>query len=125
ETLYLGKFTASMSPKQFLTVRYGQQKTTAPYGQGPTYAPSARGIVTNSFHSVLASHSYVVSEYKLNEFIFQYADFRDFIGPASTEPSEVFSSGFYIGQNQQTPQTTQQKKYQFKDDFSWTMHGNH
>ena len=125
DTLFTGKFTSNIDPKQYLTVRYGQQKTTAVYGNAPYYAPNARGQVTNTFHSLLASHSYVVTENKLNEFVFQYADFKDVIAPASEDPTEIFPSGFYFGQNINTPQSTQQKKYQFKDDFSFTSGSNH
>ena len=59
----------------------------------------------------------------LNEFIFQYADFGNNIGANSSDPTQFFPNGVSIGQNQNTPQTTQQKKYQFRDDFSWYMAG--
>lgn len=124
DTLFTAKSTASIDPKQFLTVRYGQQKTTAVYGNGANYTPSARGDVTNTFHSLLASHNYVISGDKLNEFMFQYADFKNTILATSTDPTVVFPNGTYLGQNPNTPQTTEQTKWQFKDDFSFTT-GNH
>lgn len=126
DTLLTGKFTSNLDPKQYLTVRYGQQKTTTIYGAAPYNAPNARGTLTNNFHSALASHSYVISENKLNEFTFQYADFKNEIRSTSEDPSEFFpGNGVYLGQNINTPQTTEQKKYQFKDDFSFTLRGNH
>src|SRR5207237_10467838 len=77
-------------------------------------------ILTQTFNSILASHSFVVSENKLNEFTYQYADFKNAILPTSHDPTEIFPSGFYVGQNINTPQTTTQKKHQIKDDFSFS-----
>ncbi len=125
DTLYTAKATANLDPRQFLTVRYGQQKTETLYATSPNYAANARGTLTNDFHSLLASHSFVISENKLNEFTFQYADFTNSIRPTSTDPTEIFPNGVYLGQNINTPQTTEQNKYQFRDDFSWSMGGNH
>lgn len=125
DTLWTGKFTSNLNPKQFLTVRYGQQKTTTVYGAAPVIAANARGILANDFHSILASHNYVVSDNKLNEFAFQYADFKNAITPTSNDPTEYFPNGVYLGQNPNTPQTTEQKKYQFKDDFSVSMGEHH
>ncbi len=125
DTLYTAKFTANLDPSQFMQVRYGQQKTETIYGAAPNYAANARGTLTNDFHSLLASHTWVVSEDKLNEFTFQYADFKDAILPTSQDPTEVFPNGVYLGQNINTPQTTEQEKYQFRDDFSFSWGGNH
>src|SRR5262249_13216213 len=88
------------------------------------YAPDARGTLTNTFHSILGSYNYVLSESRLNEFTFQYADFQNAIRPTSTDPTQIFPSGVYLGQNINTPQTTTQKKAMFKDDFSFG-HGDH
>lgn len=123
DTLGTFKFTSNLDPRQFLTVRYGQQKTTTIYAAAPNYAPNARGNLTNTFHSLLASHSFVISENKLNEFTYQYADFKNDIQPTSSDPTEYFPGGFYFGQNINTPQKTEQKKHEFKDDFSFSMSG--
>jgi TonB dependent receptor len=60
---------------------------------------------------------------KLNEFIFQFADFRNHIGAASTDPYQSFPNGLFTGQSVNTPQTTEQHKFQFRDDFSWHASG--
>ena len=57
---------------------------------------------------------------RLNEFIFQYADFRNDIGANSPDPYQLFPNGVAVGQSPNTPQTTEQKKWQFRDDFSWS-----
>ena len=61
---------------------------------------------------------------KLNEFIFQYADFTNDITRATAAiRTRLFPNGVAIGQNPNTPQTTEQKKWQFRDDFSWHVTG--
>ena len=60
---------------------------------------------------------------KLNEFIFQYADFENHIDSRTTAPQQTFPNGVSIGYNTNTPQTTAQHKYQFRDDFSWHVTG--
>ncbi len=60
---------------------------------------------------------------RLNEFIFQYADFRNHIPLSSDQPWLEFPNGVRTGANPNTPQTTEQKKWQFRDDFSWSKTG--
>jgi hypothetical protein len=69
------------------------------------------------------NHNWVLGGSKLNEFIFQYADFSNFISANSLDPYQIFPNGVTIGQNPNTPQTTEQHKWQFRDDFSWHMEG--
>ncbi|MCI0445942.1 TonB-dependent receptor, partial [bacterium] len=125
DTQVTAKFTSNLNPQQYLSVRYGYQKSTSVYGAATYNTETARGTLTNKFNSVLATHNYVISDDMLNEFTFQYADFANSILPTSNDPSLIFPSGIYIGQNINTPQTTNQKKYQFKDDLSWSWRGNH
>ena len=55
---------------------------------------------------------------KLNEFVFQYSYFLNHIAENSNLPTETFPNGVSIGQSINTPQTTEQHKYQFRDDFT-------
>jgi carboxypeptidase family protein len=73
--------------------------------------PSQDGVYLN--------HNWVIGSRKLNEFIFQYASFANAITANSLDPSQVFPNNVTVGQNLNTPQQTQQKKWQFRDDFSW------
>jgi outer membrane receptor protein involved in Fe transport len=123
ENLGTGKVTASLSAAQYLAVRYGRNTNSQPYGADPRVPPSGWGTSTNSFNSINLNHNWVLGGSKLNEFIFQYADFRNHIGANSGDPTEIFPNGVSIGQNGNTPQTTEQKKYQFRDDFSWSVAG--
>jgi outer membrane receptor protein involved in Fe transport len=123
ETLFTGKMTSQLSAEHYLSVRYGRNTNSQPYGAGTRSVPSNWGTSGNKFNSVNANHNWVLGGSFLNEFIFQYADFRNHIGANSGDPTQNFPSGVSIGQNGNTPQTTEQKKWQFRDDFSWHLEG--
>jgi hypothetical protein len=114
------KVTDNLSPKQFLQVRYGYQKNTDKYGASALSAPSSLGTITNKYSSILAGHSVQIGADSLNEFVFQYTKFNNAITADSTLPYLYFPSGAHSGQNINTPQATNQTKYQYKDDFSFT-----
>ena len=69
------------------------------------------------------NHNWVLGGSKLNEFIFQYADFANYILARTGDPRQVFANGVQVGYNVNTPQTTEQQKWQFRDDFSWSVSG--
>jgi hypothetical protein len=123
ETLLTGKATANLNPAQYLSVRYGYNKNSQPYGVTPNSPPSAWGLSGNTFNSFNLNHNWVLSGAKLNEFIFQYADFANAITANSLDPAQTFPNNVAVGQNINTPQATQQHKWQFRDDFSWHMAG--
>jgi hypothetical protein len=123
ENLVTVKESTNLSAAQYLSVRYGYNQNTQPYGVGSLAPPNNWGTSTNKFNSINANHNWVVGSSKLNEFIFQYADFANAITASSLEPQQTFPNRVSIGQNTNTPQQTQQKKWQFRDDFSWHMGG--
>jgi hypothetical protein len=123
ENLLTGKATATINPQQFLTVRYGRNNNSQPYGAGPRATPDNWGDSTNVFNSINVNHNWVLGGSKLNEFIFQYADFRNHIGARTTNPQQTFPNGVSTGANTNTPQTTEQHKFQFRDDYSWHKTG--
>jgi len=123
ENLFTTKFTSQMSAKQYLAVRYGRNTNSQPYGANAHTAPTGWGDSANTFNSINLNHNWILGGGKLNEFIFQYADFRNHIGAASTDPYESFPNGVFVGQSVNTPQTTEQHKFQFRDDFSWHVSG--
>jgi outer membrane receptor protein involved in Fe transport len=123
ETLMTVKANANLDSNNYLWVRYGRNKNSQPYGAGPRTAVSGWGDSQNVFNSVNANYNHVFGGTALNEFIFQYADFSNHISPLSTETRQTFPNTVAIGQNPNTPQTTEQKKWQFRDDFSWSMTG--
>ncbi len=120
DDLITAKVTANLSPKQFLQVRYGYQKNSDKYGASALSAPDSLGTVNNKYSSILAGHSAQLGSDSLNEFVFQYTKFNNSITADSSAPYLYFPSGAHSGQNINTPQTTNQTKYQYKDDFSFS-----
>jgi outer membrane receptor protein involved in Fe transport len=123
ENLVTAKATTNLNAAQYLSVRYGYNQNTQPYGASTLSPPNAWGTSTNKFNSINLNHNWVLGGSKLNEFIFQYADFANAISANSLDPSESFPNGVFIGQSPNVPQQTQQKKWQFRDDFSWHTSG--
>jgi hypothetical protein len=123
ETLLTAKGTWTVNPQQYLAVRYARNSNTQPYGAGLRAAPSGWAPSENKFNSINANHNWVLGGARLNEFIFQYADFRNHIPLSSNDPWLIFPNGVTAGGNPNTPQTTEQKKWQFRDDFTWSMTG--
>jgi len=123
ETLFSGKATANLSPAQYLSVRYGFNQNSQPYGAASNATPDNWGQSHNDFHSINLNHNFVLGGARLNEFIFQFASFANNITANSTNPYQIFPNTLTTGQNINTPQTTEQRKFQFRDDFSWHASG--
>jgi hypothetical protein len=120
DQLGTAKISADLNAKQYLQVRYGFQKNLDKYGQSSLVAPDSLGTTRNDYKSVLASHTAQLSSNRVNEFLFQWTKFANSITADSNNPYIYYPSGAQLGQNINTPQTTNQKKYQYKDDFSWS-----
>lgn len=123
ENLFTGKATMNVTPNQYLSVRYGRNTNSQVYNASKRSVPDNWGDSTNTFNSINLNHNWVLGGTKLNEFIFQYADFQNNISSRSNKPQESFPNGVTIGYNSNTPQTTIQHKFQFRDDFSWHLAG--
>ena len=104
-------------------MRYGRNENSQPYGADAQTTFDNWGDSTNSFNSINVNHNWVLGGSKLNEIVFQYADFSNQILSRSSAPNETFPNNVTTGANGNTPQTTQQKKWQFRDDFSWHVTG--
>ncbi|MCJ7442217.1 MAG: TonB-dependent receptor [Thermoanaerobaculaceae bacterium] len=120
DELITAKVTYDINAKQYLQVRYGYQKNTDKYGASSLSAPSNLGTLTNKYDSILAGYTASISGDMLNEFIFQYSTFDNIIAADSADPLLLYPSGFAIGRNVNTPQSTQQVKYQYRDDFTFS-----
>jgi hypothetical protein len=123
ENLITAKASSNFTPSHYIAVRYGRNTNSQPYDAAVNHTFDNWGDSENSFNSINLNHNWVVGGTKLNEFIFQYADFRNHIASRSSAPNELFPIGVTIGANGNTPQTTEQKKWQFRDDFSWHVTG--
>jgi hypothetical protein len=115
--------TSNVSNNQYLSVRYGRNQNSQPYGASAQTTVNGWGDSKNTFNSFNVNHNLVVGADKLNEVIFQYADFANNITANSQDPRQTFPNGVAVGQSPNTPQTTEQKKWQFRDDFSWHVSG--
>lgn len=124
ENMAVAKVTHTLNPDHFLSVRYGFNNNSQPYGANSTSPPESWGLSKNKFHSVNANLNSVLGGGKLNEFVFQFSYFLNNIKENSTLPSESYPNGVFVGQSPNTPQTTEQHKYQFRDDFTWVK-GRH
>ena len=100
-------------------MRYGYNQNTQPYGASSNSTPDNWGTSNNKFDSINLNHNLLLGGSKLNEFIFQFADFANTISANSNNPYQTFPNTVTTGQSINTPQTTQQRKFQFRDDFSW------
>jgi hypothetical protein len=123
ENLMTGKASANLTADHYVAVRYGRNTNSQPYNAAVNSTFDNWGDSENNFNSINLNHNWVVGGTRLNEFIFQYADFRNHIASRSSAPAESFPIGVSIGANGNTPQTTEQKKWQFRDDFSWHVTG--
>jgi len=123
ENLFTVKGSLNINPSQFLTVRYGRNTNSQVYGVSTRSVPENWGDSTNTFNSINVNHNWVLGGSTLNEFIFQYADFGNYILARTGDPQQTFANGVVIGYNSNTPQTTIQHKWQFRDDFSWSVSG--
>ena len=123
ENLVTGKFTANLNASHYLAVRYGRNSNSQPYGADAQSTFDNWGDSTNEFNSINVNHNWVLGGSTLNEIVFQYADFSNQILSRSSAPNETFQNGVTTGANLNTPQTTQQKKWQFRDDFTWHRTG--
>src|SRR3954466_7309627 len=123
ENILTGKVTANLNAAQYLSVRWGRNNNSQPYGASPSNTPDNWGDSLNALNSINLNHNWVLGGSRLNEFIFQYADFANNIASRSSAPNQTFLNGVTTGANVNTPQTTEQQKYQFRDDFSWHKTG--
>jgi hypothetical protein len=124
ENMAVGKVTHQFSPDHYLSVRYGFNNNNQIYGASPQTPPEGWGISKNTFHSANANLNSVLGNGKLNEFTFQYSYFLNSIVENSNLAYETFPNGVSVGQSVNTPQSTEQHKYQFRDDFTFSK-GRH
>lgn len=127
DTLLTAKIDHRLTDNQSMFYRFAYQKNDSPNDQisNPATTDLTGGNITNNkLYSFVINHSYTISPTKLNQFTFHVQDFVNEILGVTTNPRLVFPGGIEIGPNVNTPQSTLERKYQFRDDFSWQT-GNH
>ena len=123
EDLFTAKVTASPTQPQYLSIRYARDGNSQPAGAGLRAAPSSWATTFNTYHSLNANHNWVVRGSALNEFVFQVSDFANRVPATNTGPHLQFPNRVTAGTSPLAPQGTEQRKWQFRDDFSWTKTG--
>lgn len=121
DTLITAKATYDPGNGQYFQLRLGFQETTGEkYSASPLSTPTNLGTINSDYKSILLGHSLVLGQgASLNELVFQFSDFFNEIKADSTAPLRVWANGVSDGQNQNTPQSTFQEKWQLKNDFSF------
>ena len=120
QDLFTGKLTASPNSRHYLSIRYARDHESQPSGVTGNTAYSAWATSTNSYDSFNVNHNWQTGRTSVNEFVFQYSSYLNDT-PANTEgPAYTLLSGAKGGANANAPQSTEQKRYQFRDDFTWT-----
>jgi hypothetical protein len=121
ENLLTAKVTTNASPRHYLAVRYGRDTNSQVQGAALRATPSGWTNSGNTYDSINLNHNWVLGDRLLNEFVTQYSDFRNQITSRSATPQLVFPNGVTSGSSLLAPQATEQHKWQFRDDVSWTM----
>jgi hypothetical protein len=120
------KFDGNLNSNQTLSGRFSYQKNNSPNDQfDPTLPSDLTGGNTNDnrLYSTVISHNYTIDSTKLNQFLFQFQDFKNEILSVTDNPNVTFPS-VQTGANVNVPQQTLERKFQFRDDFS-LQSGNH
>jgi hypothetical protein len=123
ENLFTAKITENLSPGHYLALRYGRNASSQAQGAGLRLARSSWTHSVNTLDSTNVNHNWVAGEATLNELVVQYARFGNAVVPNSLTPQLVFPNGVAVGTSLVAPQTTEQHKWQFRDDVSWTVGG--
>lgn len=132
------KIDARMSDRHNASIRYGRWRWENPNDQlGNPFVTDLTQTQTNTnqFHDLNLEHNWSISPSKVNSFSIHFQDFVNAIlaspdrtytlnvqgGGTATNPEIFFPSGAEIGTNVNVPQQTLIRKYQLRDDFSWTF----
>jgi hypothetical protein len=123
QNLFLGKVTAAINPGQYVSVRYSRDKNTQPSGVAPNAAYSTWATSTNTYDSVHVNHNWATGRTSLNEIVFQFSDYRNDTPANVNGPSVILAGGALYGANLSAPQRTEQRRWQFRNNYSWTTGG--
>lgn len=127
DTLLSAKVDHRFSEKHSLFGRFSYQGNESPNDQVANPARtdlSGGNTTTNKLYSGLANYTYNISSNVLNQFTFHFQDFVNEILPIEEGLTLTFPGGVTIGQNANTPQSTKERKLQFRNDTS-VVSGNH
>ncbi len=127
DTLLSAKVDHRFNSNHSIFGRFSYQGNKSPNDQVANPARtdlSGGNTTTNTLYSALGNYTWNVSSNVLNTFTFHYQDFVNEILPIQEGLTLIFPAAVTIGQNANTPQSTIETKYQFRDDLS-IVSGNH
>ncbi|HEV2861023.1 MAG TPA: carboxypeptidase regulatory-like domain-containing protein [Pyrinomonadaceae bacterium] len=139
EELITGKVDVVINSRHNLLFRYShndnQQQNPFPVGRGIVPRESKTGIFgsndqlnTNRSDGFVTGLTSALTTNVANDFRFNFNDFENKIDAVTKGVPEIRllegGSIWRSGNNSITPQTTTQKRYQFKDDLTW-VNGSH
>ncbi len=127
DLLFSAKIDHNLASNQTMFYRFSYQNNKSPNDQIATPARTdltGGNLTTNKLYSAVVNHTWNVSPNALNQFTFHVQDFKNEILPVIEGLTLNFPTGINIGQNANTPQATEERKYQFRDDFTLTK-GSH
>lgn len=127
-----GKYTQQFSPTNRLDVRYAKENNSRDGDQvGDQFqanlSQDQAATTTNDLWSLLARVQTLAGQSGFNELVFQVSDFTNVIQSVTQTdfhvpgtPTLAYPS-VTLGQNTNTPQKTFQRKWQFRDTFSYSL----
>ncbi len=119
--------------------RYSFNRSTdtaeaSPSQSTPAFTAAERQNSLNRFHSAVVGLTSVLGATRVNDFVFHYDNFYNFIPPfgqdaPTTNPNlhltnELIFPDLADGANFNLPQATRLNRFQLRDSFTWT-HGTH
>lgn len=122
DTLLTARVDHHLTDRQSMFYRFAYQKNDSPNDQVATPATTdltGGNTDDNKLYSFVGNHTWTLSPSKLNQFSFHFQDFNNAILAVTTEPQLQFPGPITIGANTNVPQATTERKFQFRDDFSW------
>ncbi len=124
--LATAKFDQRLNDDHTIFYRYSYQKNSSPNDQVAVPATtdlSGGNTSDNKLHSFVFNLTSTFSNSRLNQFAFHFQDFKNEILSVTDQPN-IFFPTVQIGQNINVPQSTLERKFQLRDDFSWVT-GKH
>ena len=118
QNLVTVKLTGAARRDHYVSVRYGSDWSSQPSGATPNATRSSWSTSSNTFNSVNLNHNWTIGGRALNELVFQFSDFENNIPTSTPGPAFRFQSIVTAGANAAAPQSTEQRKWQLRNDFS-------
>ena len=128
DTLFTVKFDQRLDARQNLMYRFSMQTNSSDNDQvaNPALTDLSGGSTNkNDLYSFIGKHTFSLGGNRLNDFTFHFQDFQNEILGVSDDPILLFATpNLRTGPAPNTPQATTERKFQFRNDFTW-FRGDH